>query len=719
MQAPEEGLAVGDHYYILASSAAADLPRMVLKHEDAFLVADRRGDFPRIPQTEFGFYVEDTRYLQQLELRLEGQAPVLLNAAVSEARVEAVVDLTNGDVRLDGARMLRGRTIRVARTVTLEPGALGHRLAIESFAGEPHRLRLAWHFAADFADVFEARGFARARRGTLLPPELDGARVRLAYRGLDGVTRVARLAFEPPPARLDGAAAAYELDLAPGGHATLALTVTAERAASGTGPASRMAPAQPGSDRDRLTAATVVQTSHEGFNRWLARARADLQMLVSRTSDGPLAYAGIPWFVAPFGRDSLIAALQLLPFWPELARGTLRFLARHQGRVTDEFTDQEPGKILHEYRQGELASCREIVFVPYYGSVDVTPLFLMLLAEHSRWTGDLGLVRELWPAVEQALGWLTTPRADGYLSYQRRSPLGLENQGWKDAHDAVMHDSGALARAPIALAEVQGYKYAALRGAAELAEQVGQAERAPELREAARRLANRFQEDFWMPDRDCYALALDGSGAPCRVIASNAAHCLWTGLVPQASAELTAARLMAADVHTGWGLRTLASGERRYNPMSYHNGSVWPHDTAIAATGFRRYGLAHAFQTLASGLLEAALHFESVRLPELFCGFPRAPGYGPTRYPTACSPQAWAAGVVFQLLATMLGFAPDARENRLTLSRPALPPWLDWVTLHGLPIRDSRVDLRVSRGRVGAAVELLDRHGDAEVVVRR
>ena len=334
----------------------------------------------------------------------------------------------------------------------------------------------------------------------------------------------------------------------------------------------------------------------------------------------------------------------------------------------------------------------------------------------------MALARELWPAAERALTWMehcASPFADGYLWYRRRSSVGLDNQGWKDSHDAVMHATGELAKGPIALVEAQAYRYAALLHAAEVAETIGRASLAPTLRMRAGRLRERFEAEFWMENEQCYALALDGERRPCRVLSTNPGHALWCGIASEARARAVAQHFMGDDLFTGWGLRTLAARERLYNPMSYHNGSVWPHDTAIAALGMRRYGLHEPFLTLSTGLFQAVLNFDAMRMPELFCGFPRRPNQGPIRYPVACSPQAWSAGVVFQLLAGALGLAPDARANRLTLDRPHLPSWLRWVELEGLQLASSRVSLRVTQVREGAAVELIERTGDAEIIVRR
>jgi glycogen debranching enzyme len=716
--------APGGPYGTLVPAIAADLPKLVLKHGDSFFVADLRGDFPDLLGSEFGFYVEGTRFLRRLELRVHGQAPLVLNSAVSEDSLQVAVDLTNPDVAETAGIDLRGRTIRLARRLLLYGGQLYQTLSVESFADHAHELSLCWHYSADFADVFEVRGFRREMRGTALPPERDRGSVRLSYLGRDGVVRTTHLLFNPAPETLDAAAAWYRILVAPGGRVELSLTVSAITgagaipAALGLGEAMARRRTVHARLADR---ASQIRTDHEYMNQWLDRARGDLHMLLTDTPKGLIAYAGIPWYVAPFGRDSLITALQVLPFEPEIAAGTLRFLAEHQASRDDAFTDQEPGKILHEFRKGELAACREIPFLPYYGSVDATPLFVILLAEYLRWTGDLGLVRELWPSVERALGWMLGPGRgrDGYLRYRCRSPRGLANQGWKDSHDAVMHADGSLARPPIALVEAQGYQYGALLGAAELAEAVGHPERAAPLREEARRLRERFGHDFWMEEDAFFALALDGEGQPCRVITSNPGHCLWAGIASDHHAAEVAKRLMADDLYSGWGLRTLSTRERRYNPMSYHNGSVWPHDTGLAAMGLRRYGFLDAFLTLATALFDAVLHCERLRMPELFCGFARLPGYGPTRYPVACSPQAWAAGVVFHLVQGMLGFIADALANRLTLVQPVLPPWLKWVEIHGLRVGASSIDLLVSRGRHAVAVELLARRGDAELIVER
>jgi glycogen debranching enzyme len=714
-----------DSEYSIRASEAADIPKLVLKHDGAFLVGDRLGDVPGLPDGAFGFYAEDTRFLRRLELRLDGRRPLLLNATIGGESGQSAIDLTNADVVERGRVVVPSRTFRVSRRLTVFHGRLYQVVVIESFARQAHEITLSWDFAADFVDVFEVRGHRRLERGTVQAPRLGPSAIELSYRGRDGVVRTTRLDFDPAPGHLEGARALYKLRLDPHGRAEVALCVSA---AVGLPLRSRPLPWEEALARRSAVIDGLrrdwarLESDHESFNRWVECSQSDLLLLLTATDDGVVPYTGIPWYVAPFGRDALITALQTLPFAPEIARGTLGFLARHQGRIDDEFTDQEPGKILHEYRHGELASCREIPFVPYYGSVDATPLYVMLLAEYVRWTGDVDFARDLWPSVEQALAWMASHGAadePGYLRYERRSSCGLENQGWKDSRDAVTHTSGALAPTPTAIVEAQGYQYAALCGAATVAEAIGLAERAPALRTRAARLRARFETDFWMEDERFYALALDGHGEACRVISSNPGHCLWTGIVAAERAESVTQRLMADDVFAGWGLRTLAARERLYNPMSYHNGSIWPHDTTIAALGMRRYGQIEPFLTLTTALFAAVRHFPGYRMPELFCGFARRSGHGPTRYPVACEPQAWSAGVVFHLITGLLGLVPAAAENRLTLDRPLLPAWLKWLELRDLRLGKSRVSLRAAQGREGAAIELLEREGDVEIVVRR
>ena len=703
-------------FHIQASPEVAGIPKLVLKHEESFFVSDRSGDFPAHFEGELGFYHAGTRHLRWLEMRLNGQRPLRLTAEVAPANTEIRIALTNADLHADGATIPRN-TIYIGRLMSLGDKALQQSFLIASHHDTTCTLQLELIFTADFHDVFEVRGMHRAARGETLPAVRDGDGVRLAYRGLDGVVRTTRIAFEPAPEVVAANRAVWTLVLAPGVATRIVLTATA-----GSGDDPPPIPTPRGRGTRLAEQATLIETDNPAFNALLERSLRDLDMLLTETPAGIVPYAGVPWYVAPFGRDSIVTALQLLPYHAGVAEGTLRFLASWQGRALDAFRDEEPGKIFHEYRRGEMANCREIPFIPYYGTIDATPLFVVLLAEYARWTGDLRLVRDLWPAVQAAMAWMRMHGdrdGDGYLEYATRSPLGLGNQGWKDSEDAVSHADGRLATLPIALVEVQGYAYAALRGAAELADLLGEPTTAATWRTEAVTLRERFNRDFWLEAEGTYALALDGDKRPCEVVASNAAHALWTGIVDDDRAAIMAKRLLADDMFSGWGIRTLSVRERRYNPMSYHNGSVWPHDNAIAAAGFRRYRLAGAAESVAGSLFDASRHFEQARMPELFCGFTRQGDYGPISYPVACAPQAWAAGSVFQVLTALIGMDPDALARRITFQTPVLPPWLRWIELHGLRVGSTSFDLAVSRGRDSASVELIARRGDAELIVRR
>jgi len=719
-----EPLHVDDPYEIRASGIAASLPKTVIKHDDAFLVADPWGDFSLEFQGDLGFFVGGTRFLHYLELRLCRQRPLVLGRSISEDNLQVAVDLTNAQIP-DPQYPCAANALYIQRLITLYGRQLFEAITVTSYLDAAVEVPIELRFGADYADIFEVRGTTRPQRGQAQPPRVGGQAVRLAYLGLDGVRRTTELAFGIQPDLLNAEMAVFRLRLSPQRPVRLTLVVTAEVEGHGgprlfaVGDVLRRLRDE---DEAKRRSMARITTGNSQLNAMLGRAAADLRMLQTRTAEGLVPYAGIPWFATVFGRDSLITSLQLLPFNADVAASTLRFLARRQATEDDPFLDAEPGKILHELRTGEMANCREIPFVPYYGSVDATPLFLVLLGEYVRWTGDLALARELWPAAEGALGWMDgpgDPDGDGYLEYRRRSPQGLANQGWKDAWDAVMHASGELAEAPIALVEVQGYQYAARLAVGYLADLLGVTGLEAVCRERAEQLRRRFAEAFWMPEEGTYALALDGGKRRCEVVASNPAHCLWTGIAPAEHALVLAKRLMAEDMFTGWGVRTLSSREVRFNPMSYHNGSVWPHDNAIAAAGFRRYGVTEPVLALTTALFEAGLSFEHSRLPELFCGFPRQARLGVTRYPVACSPQAWASGALFQLVAACLGLSAEPLENRVTLLNPVLPAWLEWIEIHGLQLGRSSIDLRVVHGREAASVELIRRRGDIELVVRR
>jgi len=727
----EEVIRVRENFYILATSSRIDDRTRILKQGDTFAVFDRFGDIdPELGIGESGVYCMDTRFLSRLVLTLEGSRPLLLSSTVRDDNGLLAVDCTNPDIARDGEVAIPRGTIHLFRAKVLWNGACHERLRIRNFAPTAVDLALVVEFGADFADIFEVRGLRRPRRGRFLPPKAGRQTVTLAYRGLDGRTRRTRIAFEPTPAALDERRARFRIRLAPGGEAACRWVVSCEgnagvrrrRAASGLPePSFEQAAAEAAQAlRSARGRDTDIYTSNEQFNDWLNRSLADVHMMITETPHGPYPYAGVPWFSTPFGRDGIVTALELLWVDPAVARGVLAFLAATQARERDPLRDAQPGKVLHEARSGEMAVLGEVPFRRYYGSVDATPLFVLLAGAYWDRTGDLAFVRSLWPSVERALAWIDRhgdADGDGFVEYLRRSPRGLVHQGWKDSRDAVFHADGTLAEGPIALCEVQGYVFAARRAAARIARALGKTARAARLEQQAELLRRRFDLAFWCEEISTYALALDGRKRPCRVRASNAGHCLFTGIAPPDRARRVAALLMDKAFFSGWGIRTVAATEARYNPMSYHNGSVWPHDNALAAAGFARYGFKEEAARVLAGLLDATLFLDLHRLPELFCGFPRRPGESPTLYPVACAPQAWASGAVFLLLQSCLGLEVHAPERRLIFTRPLLPPFLEAVTIRRLRVGEAAVDLSLTRHENDVGVNVLRREGDLEVLV--
>jgi glycogen debranching enzyme len=717
----EDVIRVEDNYYILATASRADERTRVLKDNETFAVCDPYGDILPYGMGEQGLYHEGTRFLSRLELRLGKVRPLLLSSTVRENNDLFPVDLTNPDLELEDGLMLPRGILHLFRSKLLWAGRCFEHLRLSNHGMAGIRVALLLRFEADFADIFEVRGTRRERRGLDLEPEISGGVVRLRYKGLDGVRRATRLVFDPAPSELSSSGARFDLHLPSQQTETLDITVVcesdeAERAPAHYEQALLTVTRTPLEWRE---AQCRIGTSNATFNEWLSRSLADLHMMITETPHGPYPYAGVPWFSTAFGRDGILTALEMLAIDPRVAKGVLAYLAEKQATEVIPEQDAEPGKILHETRGGEMAALGEIPFGLYYGSVDSTPLFVMLAGAYYERTGDRDFVATLWPHVEPALEWTETygdPDGDGFVEYARRTPRGLAQQGWKDSQDSVFHASGEAAEGPIALCEVQGYVYAARRAAAEMADALGLVERALDLRHKAERLRGQFEEAFWSEDLSTYALALDGEKRPCRVRTSNAGHALYCGIAEPERARRTAATLLSTDSFSGWGIRTVAAGERRYNPMSYHNGSVWPHDNAVIAAGFARYGLGEMAMRTMTGLFDASLFVDLHRLPELFCGFKRRPGEGPTLYPVACAPQSWAAAAVFMVLQATLGLHVDAPRQRVVFTRPVLPPYLERVTLSDLSVGTATVDLALERHGDDVSLTVTRRHGRVEIL---
>lgn len=697
-------------FYIPATGPVTR-PRRTLKHDDTFAVLDSHGDVGASKGGPDGIFHHDTRFLSRMELLLNGMQPLLLGSNLRDDNAILTVDLTNPDIYFEGRITLAKDTLHLRRTIFLWNATFYQRIAIRNHGEQERTVHLALAFGSDFSDLFEVRGERRPRRGAETIRVEDEQTVLLEYEGLDRKRRFTQIVFEPAPAKLTNGAALFRRRLKAG--ETLSIFIIAHCGFSEELP--RLQPFFPAllaahrGVKDRTRDIATVETSNAVLNELFCQSTADLYMLTTKTSEGFYPYAGIPWFSTTFGRDGLVTAMQTLWFDPRIARGVLRRLAAYQATTFDAESDAEPGKILHEMRGGEMAALREVPFGLYYGSVDSTPLFILTAALYFERTGDEPLLRALWPAIEAALLWideLGDHDHDGFVEYRRQTDEGLANQGWKDSHDSIFHADGRLAKGAIALAEVQAYVYAAKRMLARCCERIGKPARAAKLIAQATLLAERFERAFWCEDLGTYAIALDGDKQPCRIRSSNAGHVLLSGMVRADRARQIADGLMQPRFFSGWGIRTVATHEARYNPLSYHNGSVWPHDNALIAMGLAHYGLKPAVGRIFTALFEAASYMDLRRLPELFCGFRRGHGRGPTLYPVACSPQAWASASPFSLLQSCLGLELDPFANEIRLRNPHLPPFIERIVIRNLQLGAASTDLIIQQSNGKVNIEL-------------
>lgn len=688
-----------DQQYATTASGENRTPRSLhaLKSGNLFVVADAHGD---IVGEQDGLFLDDTRLLSCFRLRLAGSAPSLLSARVGGDNVLFSSHLTNRPLPPIGETAFPEGVVHIERQRILWQSRMYERIQMTSYAAGRLVLPLEIEIAADFADMFEVRGMTRPRRGSLRDPQLGENSIAFCYEGLDGVARRSVLFASEPIVDFDGRTARFPLEVGRGERRTLHLEVGPGRDVLPAETRWRAASAHARrSIRAKLHSGASLRASNPVFDDWLAKSRADLALLRTDLDTGPYPYAGIPWFSTCFGRDGIITALQMLWLDPGLARGVLTFLARNQAVETSAFRDSAPGKIMHEMRRGEMAALGETPFARYYGGVDTTPLFVMLAGAYAQRTGDVQLVEDIWPALERAIGWIEgagDSNRDGLVDYERALGSGLANQGWKDSNDSVFHADGSDPVGPIALVEVQGYVFAAFLAMAELSVLRGDARAAAHYAARAETTRAAIESRFWMDEQRFYALAIDGAGRLCAVRASNAAHLLYVGAASRERARRVIDALTSAAFASGWGVRTLATDEARYNPLSYHNGSVWPHDTAIAAAGMARYGERDGVLRLLSGTFEAAVRFD-MRLPELFCGVERrGAGDAPVAYPVACMPQAWAAGAPFMMLQACLGVSIDFRRG-VRVRKPRLPPGVDMLTISDLEIGGRRETLTFQR----------------------
>ncbi len=708
--------------FYIAAAGAPSRPRCTLKQDDCFAILDHYGDIGSSSDGAGGLFANDTRHLSRLALTLNGQEPLLLGSTIRDDNLNLRSDLTNPDIQSEKGIVLLKDTVHLGRTIYLYDNSLCERSALMNHGATPVQLDVAIDFDSDFADLFEVRGMHRPARGTLQKEVKASNQVVLTYTGLDRKVRRTTLTFDPVPDELTTSRARYSLTLEP--HAAWRQFVSVSCNGHSNPAALSFLRGLLKARRDLIgstSAVATIQIANTVFNETVCRSLADLRMLMTSTPDGKYPYAGIPWYSTTFGRDGIITAMQLLWLDPSIAKGVLQRLARYQAHEDDAASDAQPGKILHEMRRGEMAALGEVPFGLYYGSVDATPLFVLLAGLYVQRTGDYAFLRQIWPNIERALEWIEGPGdldGDGFVEYARATRQGLVNQGWKDSHDAIFHANGDLAEGPIALVEVQGYVYAALSAAADCARKLGHLGQAETLASKSAKLRQRFEDAFWCEDLGTYALALDGHKQQCRVRTSNAAHTMFTGIMAPERARQVAADVMRPSFNSGWGIRTVATGEARFNPMSYHNGSIWPHDNALIASGMARYGYGEGIETIFNGMMQTAAYMEQRRLPELFCGFPRRRSRGPTLYPVACSPQAWASGAVYQLVQAILGLEYDLATNAIRLRNPAIPLSVGELTIRNLTLGDAAISFTIrpeSNGTISLGV--LEFSGNIKVSV--
>lgn len=686
-----------------------------IKHMDLFAIANSLGD---IVGKGDGVFRNDTRVLSEFRLCMGDKPLSLLSASLSQDDVFFNTHATNRPLPPLGESEIPEAIIHIKRSRFLWQERLYERVQLVNYGESDVAAPIELHFAADFHDIFEVRGKKRKARGENHPPAVADDHVRLSYRGLDHITRHSIISFSQAPERLTGRCAEFHLTLPRKQTMELYIEISPSHNATPCRERFRAAAAKArGQMRKRRHQGGALRSSEHVFNSWLEKSRSDLALLTTDLDTGPYPYAGIPWFSTPFGRDAIITAMQLLWFQPEIARGVLAYLAAHQAREKSTFRDSAPGKIMHETRKGEMSNLGEVPFSLYYGGVDTTPLFVMLAGAYAERTGDLTCIEAIWPALEMAMEWVEESDSvkDGFLTYQSGEASGLRNQGWKDSEDSVFHADGRFPDGPISLVEVQGYKFAALSAMAQLCRLRGDSgsirwkNRAKEIRAAV-------EQRFWMEERGFYALAIDGEGQLCRVRASNAGHLLFVGLPSAEHAAQVTQQLLSSSFNSGWGIRTLATDEVRYNPMSYHNGSVWPHDAAICAAGIARYGHREGAANILSELFGAAVSF-GMRLPELFCGFQRFTGGSPVAYPVACLPQAWSSGSVFMALQGCLGISINGWRKQIQVNQPQLPSGINNLSIRGLRVGESRVNLVFQRVRERVVV-FSENNGGKDVSIR-
>jgi glycogen debranching enzyme len=698
----------------------------VIRENDLTLVTLPNGDIPLANNFGYGLYYHDCRFLSGYTLTINGKFLTEILSG-TQSGYESGVILTNPDIEDNDGNFINKETLSIGRDIAI-PGCVIETITIRNFNMSKVALDLTLNFRSDFNDIFTVRGLTKGVDGKILPTKYDTGNNTLyfSYLGKDKHHRITKIEFDYTPSKTENGSCTFSIRLKPKGIQKIMLAIFVQDLPPGKVPDERQI-AGTKETLEKIEKSYHVMyerhfnflTDNNLFNKILLRSLSDIRMLYMSLDGSKFHSAGVPWYDTLFGRDCILTAIQIMPYHAESAPGTIKLLTEYQGQVNDDWRDEEPGKILHELRIGEKANLNKIPQTPYYGTVDATPLFLILLAEYTDWTGDLELFKKILPNVDAAITWIDRySRHEGseFTFYTSKSSKGLDNHGWKDSWDAIMHSDGTLAKHPIALAEVQGYVYMAKKRMSTLFNLIGRSEKASKLNKDAEKLKKEFNDKFWIGDKKFFAMALDSTGV-CDVISSNPGHCLWSGIVDEKYAKPLADRLFKEDMFTGWGIRTLSSKELRYNPLGYHTGSVWPHDNSLIAMGLRKYNLYKNLSELFTGMYEAASVFPLYRLPELFTGFKKGKYNMPVKYPVACSPQAWSAGTIPYMLIAALGLTPDALNKRLMLVKPHLPPWLNKVHITDLRIGEASVNIEFRREESDTLVNVVKKQGDLDIFI--
>lgn len=712
-------------YYILADSSFADQRNAILKQGDSFGIFDRYGDIYPVGKTHYGLFHEGTRFLSQLELTIENKKPLLLSANLREENEVLTIDLTNPDyLDQELGKLLEHGSFHILRSKFLYEGVYHERIELENYENSRLSFRLGLRFGNDFADIFEIRGMKREARGAPGENQYGGHSMTLEYTGLDGVIRKSVIQVTgDSEIRFDQNQMELQVDLPAKEKKYIDLSIgfVIGQVEGEILSFDRALGDLLGTIRSRKSDSCEFISQNEQFNSWLNGSLSDLYTLLTKTEHGIYPYAGIPWYSTAFGRDGIITALMCLWMDPVISKGVLKYLAVTQATEVEPFKDAEPGKIFHETRKGEMAATGEIPFGLYYGTIDATMLFVILAGEYLKRTNDLETIKDIWPNIRAAINWINEYGdldGDGLVEYQKKAENGLDNQGWKDSFDSVSYSTGELAKLPIALSEVQAYTYDAKVKAAEIADALGEEDFSREMTRQAAALKEKFNQLFWSEESSTFVLALDGDKKPCDVRSSNAGQCLFSRIADPDKAERTIRTLLSRDMYSGWGIRTISTREKRYNPMSYHNGSIWPHDNALIAYGMQRYGAKEGVNRIFEAMMDTSLYMEDKRIPELFCGFDRRKAEGPTAYPVACSPQAWAVASVFMMVQSCLGIEIDAKANLLCFNEPSLPEFMDFIEIRNLKINSGSIHFMAEKNHGSVSIKIMEKREDLEVVVR-